>query len=78
MGLQWDDYRDIAAELENKYADFDLVNALPQEIHRLVHTLPDFDKSEAASDVALDAVRYAWVFLRDAIDAEDLAAQADA
>tara|TARA_B100000963_G_C22584171_1_gene652250 strand:- start:502 stop:702 length:201 start_codon:yes stop_codon:yes gene_type:complete len=66
MKLKWQDYTEIAIQLEEKYPDKDNLNLRFTDLHKWVIDLEQFDdKPENSNEKILEAIQMAWIDERD-------------
>jgi FeS assembly protein IscX len=67
MPLTWDDFEDLAEQLDETHPDVDPLGVRFTDLHRWVCELPGFaDDPKASSEGKLERIQMAWVELRDA------------
>jgi FeS assembly protein IscX len=66
MKLKWQDSREIAIQLEEKYPEKDNVNLRFTDLHSWVLELEQFDDTpESSNEKILEAIQMAWIDERD-------------
>ncbi len=66
MKLKWNDSREIAIQLEEKYPEKDNLNLRFTDLHSWVLGLEEFDdKPENSNEKILEAIQMAWIDERD-------------
>ena len=66
MKLKWQDSREIAIQLEEKYPEKDNLNLRFTDLHSWVLDLEQFDdKPENSNEKILEAIQMAWIDERD-------------
>ncbi len=66
MKLKWQDSREIAIQLEEKYPEKDNLNLRFTDLHTWVLDLEQFDdKPENSNEKILEAIQMAWIDERD-------------
>ena len=66
MKLKWQDSREIAIQLEEKYPEKDNINLRFTDLHTWVLDLEQFDdKPENSNEKILEAIQMAWIDERD-------------
>ena len=66
MKLKWQDSREIAIQLEEKYPEKDNVNLRFTDLHSWVLELEQFDDTpEGSNEKLLEAIQMAWIDERD-------------
>ena len=62
MKLKWQDSREIAIQLEEKYPEKDNLNLRFTDLHSWVLDLEQFDdKPENSNEKILEAIQMAWI-----------------
>lgn len=62
MGINWDDFDDIAIELIQKYPDKDPLSLRFTDLKEMITGLPEFsDDPTKVSEGKLEAVQMAWL-----------------
>lgn len=62
MGLRWTDIHEIAAQLEERHPDADVVNLRFTDLWKWVQALPEFaDDPNRSNEKILEAIQMAWL-----------------
>lgn len=62
MALRWTDVHLIAAELEERHPEADVVNLRFTDLWKWVQALPDFnDDPQRSNEKILEAIQMAWL-----------------
>lgn len=62
MGLRWTDVSEIAAQLEERHPDVDVVNLRFTDLWKWVQELPEFaDDPKRSNEKILEAIQMAWL-----------------
>lgn len=64
--LKWKNVYDIVYDLEDKYADVDILKLSFTKLHEMITTLENFDDDkEASSEGILETIQMAWIEERE-------------
>lgn len=63
--LTWSDYKDIAAELDMRHCNIDIMTLHRSTLITMIEDIPRFDgKGTKPDPYTLDDIRFEWFFLR--------------
>lgn len=63
--LGWSDYKEIAAELDMRHSNIDIMTIHKSMLITMVEDIPRFDaKGNKPDQYTLDDIRFEWFFLR--------------